>query len=79
MHVGEDGINVGAVNGVDGDQEMANREETTAATGITGEQQPNNVRVTMPYLPKYEMVQILGTRALQIRLLQYPALCTCLT
>ena len=79
MHVGEDGINVGAVNGVDGDQEMANGEETTAATGITGEQQPNKVRVTTPYLTKYERARILGTRALQIRLLQYPALHTCLT
>ena len=78
LHVGE-GVNAGAVNGVDGDQEMANGEETTAGTGITGEQQPNKVRVTTPYLTKYERARILGTRALQIRLLHYPALRTCLT
>jgi len=65
LHVGEDGVN-GAVNGVDGDQEMANGEETTAGTGIAGEQQPNKVRVTTPYLTKYERARILGTRALQI-------------
>ena len=58
---------------------MTNGEETTAGTGITGEQQPNKVRVTTPYLTKYERARILGTRALQIRLLQYPALYTCLT
>jgi len=66
LHVDEDGVNAGAVNGVDGDQEMANGEETTAGTGITGEQQPNKVRVTTPYLTKYERARILGTRALQI-------------
>jgi len=66
LHVGEDGVNAGAANGVDGDQEMANGEEPTAAAGITGEQQPNKVRVTTPYLTKYERARILGTRALQI-------------
>ena len=75
MHTGEDGVNAGAVDGV-GDQEMANGEETTAGTGITGEQQPNKLRVTTPYLTKYERARILGTRALQIRLLLYPALRT---
>jgi len=65
LHAGEDGVNVGVVNGVDGDQEMTNGEETTG-TGITGEQQPNKVRVTTPYLTKYERARILGTRALQI-------------
>lgn len=69
LHIGEDGVNAGAVNGVDGDQEMANGEEATAGTGISGEQQPNKVRVTTPYLTKYERARILGTRALQIRLL----------
>jgi len=69
LHVGEDGVNAGAMNGVDGDQEMTNGEETTAGTGITGitgDQQPNKVRVTTPYLTKYERARILGTRALQI-------------
>ena len=77
--MGEDGVNAGAMNGADGDQEMTNGEETTAGTGITGEQQPNKVRVTTPYLTKYERARILGTRALQIRLLHYPTLPTCLT
>lgn len=54
------------VNGADGDQEMANGEDTTATAGITGERQPNKVRVTTPYLTKYERARILGTRALQI-------------
>ncbi|KAF8807799.1 RNA polymerase Rpb6 [Phlegmacium glaucopus] len=66
LHAGEDGVNAGIVNGVDVDQEMTNGEETTAGTGITGEQQPNKVRVTTPYLTKYERARILGTRALQI-------------
>ena len=37
-------------------------------TGLTGERQPNKVRVTTPYLTKYERARILGTRALQIKL-----------
>lgn len=71
-HPGEDGVN-GTANRADGDQEMTNGEET-AGTGITGEQQPNKVRVTTPYLTKYERARILGTRALQIRLLHYSPL-----
>jgi DNA-directed RNA polymerase I, II, and III subunit RPABC2 len=31
------------------------------------EPQPNKVRITTPYLTKYERARILGTRALQIR------------
>lgn len=31
------------------------------------ERQPNKVRVTTPYLTKYERARVLGTRALQIR------------
>lgn len=46
---------------------MTNNEETPAATGVSGERQPNKVRVTTPYLTKYERARILGTRALQIR------------
>ncbi|KAF8973640.1 RNA polymerase, subunit omega/K/RPB6 [Flammula alnicola] len=68
---GEDGmpteeVTHGGLNGADGDQEMANGEDTTAGAGITGERQPNKVRVTTPYLTKYERARILGTRALQI-------------
>ncbi|KZT02480.1 subunit common to RNA polymerase I [Laetiporus sulphureus 93-53] len=64
--------------GVDGaeqdqDQEMANgeapqltEETSTAGAGMSGERQPNKVRVTTPYLTKYERARVLGTRALQI-------------
>ncbi|RDX51019.1 RNA polymerase Rpb6 [Lentinus brumalis] len=37
-----------------------------AGTGMQGERQPNKVRVTTPYLTKYERARVLGTRALQI-------------
>jgi DNA-directed RNA polymerase I, II, and III subunit RPABC2 len=55
------------VNGADHDQEMANGEEAAVGAGLTGERQPNKVRITTPYLTKYERARILGTRALQIR------------
>ena len=61
------------VNGADHDQEMGNGEEqsqhqqSSSAVGLHGERQPNKVRVTTPYLTKYERARILGTRALQIR------------
>lgn len=61
---------VNGVNGIDHDQEMAHVEETQesgAGAGLAGERQPNKVRVTTPYLTKYERARILGTRALQIR------------
>ncbi|KAH7886153.1 subunit common to RNA polymerase I [Phlebopus sp. FC_14] len=58
------------VNGVNHDQEMANGEEQApqppSGAGLHGERQPNKVRVTTPYLTKYERARILGTRALQI-------------
>jgi len=54
------------VNGADNDQPMANGEEAATSTAVTGERQPNKVRVTTPYLTKYERARILGTRALQI-------------
>ncbi|RPD55875.1 RNA polymerase Rpb6 [Lentinus tigrinus ALCF2SS1-7] len=37
-----------------------------AGAGMQGERQPNKVRVTTPYLTKYERARVLGTRALQI-------------
>ncbi|KAJ7897077.1 subunit common to RNA polymerase I [Mycena olivaceomarginata] len=40
--------------------------EAAAGSGLAGERQPNKVRVTTPYLTKYERARILGTRALQI-------------
>jgi len=66
---GEDGAQVNGVNGADHDQEMVHAEETQESgtgTGLAGERQPNKVRVTTPYLTKYERARILGTRALQI-------------
>ncbi|CAK5280607.1 unnamed protein product [Mycena citricolor] len=65
---GEDAQTNG-VNGADHDHEMANGEGEGAApagTGIAGERQANKVRITTPYLTKYERARILGTRALQI-------------
>jgi len=56
-----------AVNGADQDQEMGNGEGgTTVGAGLSGERQPNMVRITTPYLTKYERARVLGTRALQI-------------
>jgi len=66
---------VNGVNGIDHDAEMANGEDggggqadsAPVGVGLQGERQPNKVRVTTPYLTKYERARILGTRALQIR------------
>ncbi|KAJ7246308.1 RNA polymerase, subunit omega/K/RPB6 [Mycena haematopus] len=66
---GEDGAQVNGINDADHDQDMAhgdNPPEAAAGSGISGERQPNKVRVTTPYLTKYERARILGTRALQI-------------
>jgi len=57
---------VNGVNGADNDQPMMNGETLTNTT-VTGERQPNKIRVTTPYLTKYERARVLGTRALQIR------------
>ncbi|OBZ79638.1 DNA-directed RNA polymerases I, II, and III subunit RPABC2 [Grifola frondosa] len=60
-------------NGIDQDQEMANVEPSqeqqdlnALGAGMRGERQPNKVRITTPYLTKYERARVLGTRALQI-------------
>ncbi|KAH8119883.1 RNA polymerase Rpb6 [Phellopilus nigrolimitatus] len=54
-------------NGVDhelnGD---ANVPDVAQPVAIQGERQPNKVRITTPYLTKYERARVLGTRALQI-------------
>ncbi|KAK0233705.1 subunit common to RNA polymerase I [Armillaria fumosa] len=65
---GDDGNQMNGVNGADQDQEMANGEDEAVAVGagLVGERQPNKVRITTPYLTKYERARILGTRALQI-------------
>ncbi|KAF5388478.1 hypothetical protein D9757_004609 [Collybiopsis confluens] len=63
------------VNGVQHEQDMGHGEEQQPApstsTGMTGERQPNKVRITTPYLTKYERARILGTRALQIRFFSF--------
>ena len=64
---------VDGMNGIEhDDRPMQTQEEqqdpaASNAVGMTGERQPNKVRVTTPYLTKYERARILGTRALQIR------------
>ncbi|KZP25449.1 RNA polymerase Rpb6 [Athelia psychrophila] len=52
---------------------MANGEDaggqgdvSAVGAGLQGERQANKVRITTPYLTKYERARILGTRALQI-------------
>jgi hypothetical protein len=71
----------GMLNGVrqDGDMEMQDvNSGTQAVNGTNGAQaqttststehrKPNKIRITTPYLTKYERARILGTRALQIR------------
>ena len=42
---------------------------------MQGERHPNKVRVTTPYLTKYERARVLGTRALQIRCVARPCRC----
>ena len=59
--MGEAGQPNGAQEGV-GDQANGDVVAPTSA-----ERQANKVRVTTPYLTKYERARILGTRALQIR------------
>ncbi len=69
---------VEGLNGVEHDQDMAagstqpEPPSGPVATGLSGERQPNKVRVTTPYLTKYERARILGTRALQIRCVYRP-------
>lgn len=67
------------VNGAEHDQEMANGEASqpqqdpsTSGAGMRGEREANKVRVTTPYLTKYERARVLGTRALQIRCVAIP-------
>lgn len=65
---------------VNGESQSQPQEESSsnaaAASGIRGERQPNKVRVTTPYLTKYERARVLGTRALQIRCV--PLACSCI-
>ncbi|TFK56694.1 putative DNA-directed RNA polymerase subunit [Heliocybe sulcata] len=50
-----------------GDGDTGGGAEASQAQGDSmAERQPNKVRVTTPYLTKYERARILGTRALQI-------------
>ncbi|KAI0639553.1 RNA polymerase Rpb6 [Trametes polyzona] len=66
---GEQANGYAGANGVENGQEAPNGEapqQDASAAGIRGERQPNKVRVTTPYLTKYERARVLGTRALQI-------------
>ncbi|KAF8516723.1 subunit common to RNA polymerase I [Hysterangium stoloniferum] len=57
------------MNGVDGhvgSQSQSQPNTDGDIAGVQGERQPNKVRVTTPYLTKYERARVLGTRALQI-------------
>lgn len=71
----------GMLNGVrqDGDMEMqdvtlgsqgalnGNATQVQQTSASTEHRKPNAIRITTPYLTKYERARILGTRALQIR------------
>ncbi|KAI0727826.1 subunit common to RNA polymerase I [Fomitopsis betulina] len=59
---------VDGANGAEQDQEPNGESSQPQETGagLQGERQPNKVRVTTPYLTKYERARVLGTRALQI-------------
>lgn len=63
---GEVTLNGADHEGVNGDAN-ANGHEPAQPLGMQGERQPNKVRITTPYLTKYERARVLGTRALQIR------------
>ncbi len=68
MEEGEDSQANAANGGAEADQPITYPEETPVTTAaVSSERQPNKVRVTTPYLTKYERARILGTRALQIR------------
>jgi DNA-directed RNA polymerases I, II, and III subunit RPABC2 len=68
----------GMLNGVRNENDMEMQDDTgMGQTGNVNAQpqtatsneprKPNKVRITTPYLTKYERARILGTRALQIR------------
>ncbi|KAI1788806.1 subunit common to RNA polymerase I [Ganoderma leucocontextum] len=65
---GEQANGYPGTNGAD-TQEQPNGEQAPAEasrSAAQGERQPNKVRMTTPYLTKYERARVLGTRALQI-------------
>ena len=67
---GEQTNGFGGANGAEGGQDQPSgggAQSNASQTGMQGERQPNKVRVTTPYLTKYERARVLGTRALQIR------------
>ncbi|KZT36600.1 RNA polymerase Rpb6 [Sistotremastrum suecicum HHB10207 ss-3] len=63
-------VSHGGPNGTDHDMADATHQgqngEQSTVVGMRGEKQPNKVRITTPYLTKYERARVLGTRALQI-------------
>ncbi|KAJ3553116.1 hypothetical protein NM688_g3788 [Phlebia brevispora] len=63
---GEQAQDIDMQNGADGSPPQPQEEASTSGAGLRGERQPNKVRITTPYLTKYERARVLGTRALQI-------------
>lgn len=57
----------GAEGEPNGDGEQDGAGDATASGAAQPIREPNKVRITTPYLTKYERARILGTRALQIR------------
>jgi hypothetical protein len=57
----------GAEGDGNGDGEQDGAGDATTSGAAQPAREPNKVRITTPYLTKYERARILGTRALQIR------------
>jgi hypothetical protein len=51
---------------------MVNGDAGDKQIGASAEKQPNKIRITTPYMTKYEKARVLGTRALQIRYVYDP-------
>ena len=67
----------GQTNGdvvVSGDPAAAANRGKGSDKGVKDKKIPNEKRTTTPYMTKYERARILGTRALQIRLVAIRAL-----
>jgi len=59
-------VQMNGVNGHAGPQGQSQQTTDGDVAAVQGERKPNKVRVTTPYLTKYERARVLGTRALQI-------------
>lgn len=68
MNEAEGGVQPPGINGRVSANGIARDGTKSTMGGQGGEmRKPNKVRVTTPYLTKYERARVLGTRALQIR------------